>query len=183
MPRINRWRRNNRLPTVYRTPDRLGDYLVALRNDFVLTHSTCRRGLNLSGELNAYEKETRVLLKLASTGRVVTILLRFGRVIESYMEVMKIEMTEEVRQWREQLEVERKERVTLFREILNDELRLVEAMGDETQQMELLTLLKHDLTHYEEVLTPDELDVISDVYDRVVNYSDIQMFDRGGLEK
>ncbi|OWY98595.1 TKL protein kinase, partial [Phytophthora megakarya] len=156
-----------------RTPDRLGDYLVALRNDFVATHTTCRRGLNLRGELNEYEKETRVLLKLASTGRVVDVLLRFGRVIESYMEVMNIEMTEAVRQWSEQLEIERMERVTFFREIVNDELRMVEAIGDESQQMELLTLLKCDLMQYENMLTSDELDVISDVYDRVVNYSDI----------
>ncbi|POM59537.1 TKL protein kinase, partial [Phytophthora palmivora] len=162
-----------------RTPDRLGDYLVALRNNFVATNSSCRRGLNLSGELKAYENETRVLLKLASTGRVVNILQRFGRVVESYMKVMKIEMMEEVRQWRDQLDIERQERVQLFREILNDELRFIEAMGDETQQMELLTLLQHDLTHYEKLLTPEELDIISDVYDRVVNYSEIVLV--GGL--
>ncbi|POM70987.1 TKL protein kinase [Phytophthora palmivora] len=172
-PRINRWRRNNRLPKMDRTPDRLGDYLVALRNAFVATNSSCSRGLNLSGELKAYENETRVLLKLASTGRVVNILQRFGGVVESYMKVMKIEMTEEVRQWRDQLDIERQERVQLFREILNDELRFIEAMGDETQQLELLTLLQHDLTRYEKLLTPEELDIVSDVYDRVVNYSEI----------
>ncbi|KAG3054650.1 hypothetical protein PI125_g25834, partial [Phytophthora idaei] len=120
---VNRWRRNNRLPNADRTPDRLGDYLVALRNDFVTSNSTCRRGLNLSGELCAYEKETRVLLKLASTGRVVDILLRFGRVVESYMEVLGIEMTDKIRQWREQLELERRERVELFREVLSNEQR------------------------------------------------------------
>ncbi|ETN07178.1 TKL protein kinase [Phytophthora nicotianae INRA-310] len=173
--RINRWRRSNHLPNAIRTPDRLGDYLVALRNDFVTANSSCRRGLNLSGELSAYEKETRVLLKLASTGRVVDILLRFGRVVESYMEVLSIEMTEEIRQWRGQLDLERRERVELFRDILNDEQRLIEAMGDETQQMELLTLLKYGLTHYEKFLIPEELDVISDVYDRVVSYSDFML--------
>ncbi|ETI43601.1 TKL protein kinase [Phytophthora nicotianae P1569] len=173
--RINRWRRSNHLPNAIRTPDRLGDYLVALRNDFVTANSSCRRGLNLSGELSAYEKETRVLLKLASTGRVVDILLRFGRVVESYMEVLGIEMTEEIRQWRGQLDLERRERVELFRDILNDEQRLIEAMGDETQQMELLTLLKYGLTHYEKFLIPEELDVISDVYDRVVSYSDFML--------
>ncbi|ETK83670.1 TKL protein kinase, partial [Phytophthora nicotianae] len=173
--RINRWRRSNHLPNAIRTPDRLGDYLVALRNDFVTANSSCRRGLNLSGELSAYEKETRVLLKLASTGRVVDILLRFGRVVESYMEVLGIEMTEEIRQWRGQLDLERRERVELFRDILNDEQRLIEAMGDETQQMELFTLLKYGLTHYEKFLIPEELDVISDVYDRVVSYSDFML--------
>ncbi|OWY95039.1 TKL protein kinase [Phytophthora megakarya] len=81
------------------------------------------------------------------------------------MEVMNIEMTEAVRQWSEQLEIERMERVTFFREIVNDELRMVEAIGDESQQMELLTLLKHDLMQYKKMLTLDELDVISDVYD------------------
>ncbi|KAL3666498.1 hypothetical protein V7S43_008131 [Phytophthora oleae] len=172
MPRTDRWR-NNRLPKVTRTPDRLGDYLVALRNYFVAEHVSCRRGLNLQGQLSAYEKETRVLLKLASTGRTVDILMRFGRVVESYMEVLGIKMTEEIRQWREQLGLERRERVELFRGIMEDEQRFIEAMGGETQQMELLTLLKHDLTHYEAFLTPEELDVISDVYDRVVNYSEV----------
>ncbi|KAG7393748.1 kinase suppressor of Ras 2 [Phytophthora pseudosyringae] len=172
-PTNTRWRRGNHLPNVDMTPDRLGDYLVALRNDFVTANSQCRRGLNLSGELNAYEKETRVLLKLASTGRIVDILLRFGRVVESYMEVLGIEMTEDIRQWREQLELERRERVEMFRAILNDEQRLAEAMGDETQQMELLTVLKHDLMSYEKFLMPEELDVVSDVYDRVVNYSNV----------
>ncbi|KAG1700239.1 hypothetical protein DVH05_012044 [Phytophthora capsici] len=175
MPRSNRWRPNNRLPNVIRTPDRLGDYLVALRNYFVSTNASCRRGLNLQGQLSAYEKETRVLLKLASTGRTVDILLRFGRVVESYMEVLGIEMTEEILQWREQLDLERRERVELFRGIMIDEQRFVEAMGDETQQMELMTMLKHDLTHYEAFLMPEELDVISDVYDRVANYSEVML--------
>ncbi|KAG7384595.1 kinase suppressor of Ras 2 [Phytophthora pseudosyringae] len=149
----SRWRRGNRLPYVNKTPDRLGDYLVALRNDFVETNRACRRGLKLRWELNAYEKETRALIKLASTGRVVDILLRFGRVVESYIEVLGIEMTEEIRQWREQLDLERQERLRL--------------------QMELLTLLKHDVMRYEELLTPDELNIMSDVYDQVVNWSEV----------
>ncbi|POM58060.1 TKL protein kinase [Phytophthora palmivora] len=59
--------------------------------------------------LKAYEQETRVLLKLSSTGHGVNILQRFGRVVESYIKVMKIEMTEEVRQWRDQLDIERQD--------------------------------------------------------------------------
>nr|KAE8947822.1 hypothetical protein PF009_g2577 [Phytophthora fragariae] len=162
----------NRPQKVIKTPDRLGDYLVALRNDFILQHSVCRRGLNLSSQLNAYESETRVLLKLAATGRVVNILLRFGRVVESYMEVMELEKTAEVTQWREQLSSERQERVLRFQQIISDEQRLLEAMGDDTQQMELLTLLKHDMTMYHSILAPEELDVMSDVYDEVVRHSE-----------
>ncbi|KAE9036881.1 hypothetical protein PR002_g6862 [Phytophthora rubi] len=154
------------------TIDRLGDYLVALRNDFVINHPVCRRGLNLRGQLGAYESETRVLFKLAATGRVVDILLRFGRVVESYVEVMGLEKTAELIQWREQLSSERQERVHRFRQILSDEQRLLEAMGDDTQQMELLTLLKHDMTMYHGILTPEELDVMSDVYDEVVRHSE-----------
>ncbi|KAJ8561991.1 hypothetical protein ON010_g7685 [Phytophthora cinnamomi] len=108
-----------------------------------------------------------------AAGRVVNILLRFGRVLESYMEVMGIEKTQEVAQWREQLNSERQERVLLFQQILGDELRLLEAMGDAKQQMELLTLLKHDVTTYWDILTPEELDVMSDVYNAVTRHSGI----------
>ncbi|GMF23930.1 unnamed protein product [Phytophthora lilii] len=170
---VNRWYRRNRPSNVVRTPDRLGDYVVALRNEFVAQNAVCRRGLNLEGELRAYEKETRVLLKLASTGRVVNILLRFGRVLESYMEVMNIEKTEEVLQWRDQLTLERQQRVEFFQQVLKDEQRLLETMGDETQQMELLTLLKHDVATHHTILTPEELTVMSDVYGRVVEHSGI----------
>jgi hypothetical protein len=173
MPGRDRWYKNNRPPSVVRTPDRLGDYLAALRNDFVLKHPVCGRGLNLGVELNAYEKETRVLLKLASTGRVVNILLRFGGVLEGYMKVMGIEETEEVLAWKDQLKSERQERVELFNKIMADEQRLVEAMGDETQQMELMTLLKHDVANHSEILTSEELDVMSDAYDRVVEHSGV----------
>ncbi|KAE9347277.1 hypothetical protein PR003_g7014 [Phytophthora rubi] len=162
----------NRPENVIMTIDRLGDYLVALRNDFVINHPVCRRGLNLRGQLGAYESETRVLFKLAATGRVVDILLRFGRVVESYVEVMGLEKTAELIQWREQLSSERQERVHRFRQILSDEQRLLEAMGDDTQQMELLTLLKHDMTMYHGIMTPEELDVMSDVYDEVVRHSE-----------
>ncbi|KAL4124983.1 hypothetical protein PRIC2_008575 [Phytophthora ramorum] len=169
----NRWHRRNFPPNAVKTPDRVGDYLVALRNDFVAKNPTCRRGLNLKGELGNYEAETHVLLKLASTGRVVNILLRFGRVLESYLEVMNIDKAEEVTQWKAQLESERTERVELFEKILKDEHRLMEAMGDETQQMELLTLLKNDLTRFNKILMPEELDVMSAVYAEVVRCSGI----------
>ncbi|KAF4319622.1 hypothetical protein BBO99_00006069 [Phytophthora kernoviae] len=46
-------------------------------------------------------------------------------------------------------------------------------MGDECQQMDILTLLKRDLERYEDILTPKELDVMSEVYDRMVHHSGI----------
>ncbi|KAG4244337.1 hypothetical protein JG687_00001458 [Phytophthora cactorum] len=171
--RINRWHRNNRLPHVLKMPDRLGDYMASLRNDFVVNNPVCDRGLDLSGQLSGYERETRVLLKLASTGRVVETLLRFGHVIESYVKVLGLEMTDEVRQWSEQLMRERRERLDLFSRILSDKQLFLEAMGNETQEMELMTLLKHGLTRYEEILMPEEMDIISEVYDRVVSYSEV----------
>ncbi|OWY93842.1 TKL protein kinase, partial [Phytophthora megakarya] len=58
---VNRWRQGNCLPNVDKNPDRLGDYLAALRNALVATNKTYRRGLNLQGELCAYEKETPCL--------------------------------------------------------------------------------------------------------------------------
>ncbi|KAG2846833.1 hypothetical protein PC111_g1044 [Phytophthora cactorum] len=154
-------------------PDRLGDYMASLRNDFVVNNPVCDRGLDLSGQLSGYERETRVLLKLASTGRVVETLLRFGHVIESYVKVLGLEMTDEVRQWSEQLMRERRERLDLFSRILSDKQLFLEAMGNETQEMELMTLLKHGLTRYEEILMPEEMDIISEVYDRVVSYSEV----------
>ncbi|KAG2863813.1 hypothetical protein PC113_g5127 [Phytophthora cactorum] len=82
-------------------------------------------------------------------------------------------MTDEVRQWSEQLMRERRERLDLFSRILSDKQLFLEAMGNETQEMELMTLLKHGLTRYEEILMPEEMDIISEVYDRVVSYSEV----------
>ncbi|GMF60494.1 unnamed protein product [Phytophthora fragariaefolia] len=87
---------------------------------------------------------------------------------------MELEMTDEVADWKEQLASERQERVDRFRQILGDEQRMLEAMGDEAQQMELLTMLRYDIVAFgERVLTPEELDIMSAVYDAVVRHSGI----------
>ncbi|OWY98852.1 hypothetical protein PHMEG_00030269 [Phytophthora megakarya] len=122
----------------------LAQYGQNARSSWRLLSGTAQRFRGDTHYLSSWSQSPWRTKRLASTGRVVDVLLRFGRVIESFMEVMNIEMTEAVRQWSEQSENERKERVTFFREIVNDELRMVEAIGDESQQMELLTLLKHD---------------------------------------
>ncbi|KAG7395261.1 kinase suppressor of Ras 2 [Phytophthora boehmeriae] len=173
MRRVNRWLRSNCPAKVRKTEDRVGDYVVALYFDFIAKHKDCKRGLNIRGDLSAYESERRELVKLAATGKVVSILLRFGRVLESYLEVLNVSKSEDVKQWRNQLELERQERVEFFQAVLSDESRLVKAMGDECQQVEILTLLKRDLERYEDILTPGELDVMSEVYDRVVYHSGI----------
>ncbi|RLN91164.1 hypothetical protein BBJ28_00021391 [Nothophytophthora sp. Chile5] len=168
-----RWNPSNRLPNVFTTEDRLGDYLIALRNEFRAQHSEWRRGLNLPAVLGPYEAETRVLVKLAATGHVVQLLLRFGRMLEEYMEVLEIPQNKEFRAWRDQLSCEREERVVFFNELLRDNDRLSLEMGDERQQMEVITLFKHGLNCDEEILTSDELDVMVEVYDRIVHHSGI----------
>ncbi|KAF4043788.1 hypothetical protein GN244_ATG03658 [Phytophthora infestans] len=93
--------------------------------------------------------ETRELYRTGHGHYSVEFLPCVGRVVESYVRVLGIEVTDEIQQWRVQLELERRERLQVSQEDLDDEKRLVEAMGDETQKMKLLTLLKHGLAHYE----------------------------------
>ncbi|RLN91144.1 hypothetical protein BBJ28_00019546 [Nothophytophthora sp. Chile5] len=45
--------------------------------------------------------------------------------------------------------------------------------GDEQQQLEVLTRLKHGLERYGDVLNPGELDVMSAVFDAVVRYAEV----------
>ncbi|RLN36846.1 hypothetical protein BBJ28_00004592 [Nothophytophthora sp. Chile5] len=169
----SRWNSSNLPPNVLVTTDRLGDHLAALRNEFRAQHSEFKRGLNLPADLGPYEAETRVLLKLADTGRVVRVLLRFGGMLEAYMKVLEFQQSEELKMWREKLTRERADRVAFFNTILQDEELLVTEMGDERQQVEVLTLLKHDLTRHHGTLTPEELDVMAEVYNRIVYHSSI----------
>ncbi|KAF4140644.1 hypothetical protein GN958_ATG10163, partial [Phytophthora infestans] len=94
-----------------------------------LLDRTCRRGLNLSGELSTYETETRELYRTGHGHYSVEFLPCVGRVVESYVRVLGIEVTDEIQQWRVQLELERRERLQVCQEDLDDEERLVEAMG------------------------------------------------------
>ncbi|RLN70525.1 hypothetical protein BBJ28_00025348, partial [Nothophytophthora sp. Chile5] len=168
-----RWHPSNRPPNVFTTEDRLGDYLIALRNEFVANNKEFGRGLNWKADLSTYERESRVLVKLAATGHVVQLLLRFGRMLEAYMEVLEIPQNKEFRAWSGQLSCEREERVVFFNEFLGDSDRLTLEMGDERQQMEVLTLLKHDLTRHQETLTLEELNVMSEVYNQIAHHSGI----------
>ncbi|RLN93950.1 hypothetical protein BBJ28_00010429 [Nothophytophthora sp. Chile5] len=128
--------------------------------------------LELWWKLRWYEKETRLLVKLASTGHIVRVLGRFARKVEGCKQVFGMAEDENWASWKEELERERKERVEFFQALIDDDARLDAEMGDEQQQMEALTLLKYDLKKgRRDLLTPLECDLISSAYERVVRRS------------
>ncbi|POM66954.1 Serine/threonine protein kinase [Phytophthora palmivora] len=67
--------------------------------------------------------------------------------------------------------MEREERMNLYESLLNDKTQLVVEMGNEKQQLEIMTRMKNDVEMYGGVFNTTELDVISAIYDEVVQYS------------
>ncbi|RLN82147.1 hypothetical protein BBJ28_00021189, partial [Nothophytophthora sp. Chile5] len=59
-------------------------------------------------------------------------------------------------------------RMEIYEKLVADRDRLEQEMGDERQQLEILTRLRHGIDEQGDVLTPRELDVMSAVFDAVV---------------
>ncbi|RLN95050.1 hypothetical protein BBJ28_00019838 [Nothophytophthora sp. Chile5] len=64
-------------------------------------------------------------------------------------------------------------RVEIYEALLADETRFAVEMGGEAQQLEVLTLMKHDVMKFGDVLTPRELDVISATFETVSRRSGV----------
>ncbi|RLN82148.1 hypothetical protein BBJ28_00021190 [Nothophytophthora sp. Chile5] len=163
----NRWH-SSKIGLV-QSADRLGDHLVwklreaaqAAGDDTTIA----RLARELCKQLERMDPETRLLVKLADTGRVV---LRMERAVGAALGILNLLDSPAKKAWHQQLQRERDERVMVYKALLKDEERLAREMGDEQQQLEVLTLLRHGCEQYgEEVLTPRELDVMSAVYDAV----------------
>ncbi|RLN88209.1 hypothetical protein BBJ28_00024087 [Nothophytophthora sp. Chile5] len=128
----------------------------------------CWRGVK--EQLRAYEGESRLLINLADTARVVGFL---ERATNTALGILNLLGSPEMESWHQALLREREDRVVFFEALLADDERIVREMGDEQQQLEVLTRLKHGLERHGDVLNSGELDVMSAVFDAVVRYAEV----------
>ncbi|OWY99376.1 LOW QUALITY PROTEIN: TKL protein kinase [Phytophthora megakarya] len=164
--KVDRWH-SNRVGLV-RSSVILGDHLVSNVRDLARSSSNdmalARTGQFLNKKLRGFESESRLLLRLADSGRVILLL---QRTIESVLE-MKDWLESEIREiWDKNLESERKEWLQEIEKVLGNDEKLKMEMGNEDQQLQILHLLKYQLDQYSNVLSPRELDIISEVFDTV----------------
>ncbi|KUF84097.1 Cell division control protein 7 [Phytophthora nicotianae] len=155
------------------TPDRIGDFLVTqLRNasrKFKDDEVIAEWGRDIHERLADYETESRLLVRLASTGKVVQV-LELG--IKTTLGVLGIDADVESN-WEMELQKEREQRVDKFKSLLRDEDSLKRDIGDTKQQLELLTMMKYGVEKFGDVLLPMELDLIAQVFDKVVLTSNV----------
>ncbi|RLN60046.1 hypothetical protein BBJ28_00023081 [Nothophytophthora sp. Chile5] len=128
----------------------------------------CWRGVEK--QLLAYEGEPRLLIKLADTARVVYFL---KHATDTALGILNLLGSSDGKSWHQALDREREDRMVCFEALLADDKRMAREMGDKQKQLEVLTLLKHGLERYGDVLYPWELDVMSVVFDAVVRYADV----------
>eukprot|EP00644_Phytophthora_capsici_P002964 jgi/Phyca11/103039/e_gw1.7.1059.1 len=95
--------------------------------------------------MDSYEVQANLLLKLADTGRVSTLLHRY---INIALDTLNILDSKEREEWHDQLLVEREERLQVFKDFVQNESQLVAALGDRNQQLEIVTLLKYCVEKY-----------------------------------
>ncbi|RLN60170.1 hypothetical protein BBJ29_003365 [Phytophthora kernoviae] len=189
MPEDNRWHSKHQGPL--RTPDRLADHFVEQLRE--VGREKRKDGRDGQSELaimvrfarimkelmESYESQANLLLKLADTGRIITLL---HRSIDSALDTQGIHDTQAREMWHNHLLQERRDRLQVFEDLARNEEELGKALGDEEQQLEIVTLLRycvkkfHDgITPYNEnnekfrdKLMPCELDTLSIVYEAVV---------------
>ncbi|RLN21151.1 hypothetical protein BBJ28_00019548 [Nothophytophthora sp. Chile5] len=172
LPESSRWHSSS--VDLVQTNDCLGDSLIAeLREatraadvDTLLSPWS----ENLMWRIYMYEKERRLLVKLADTGRVVQL---FQRAVETCLSLLDIRDPHLGTSWCRRLQQERERRVEIYEALLADETRFAVEMGGEAQQLEVLTLMKHDVMKFGDVLTPRELDVISATFETVSRHSGV----------
>ncbi|RLN88039.1 hypothetical protein BBJ28_00022566 [Nothophytophthora sp. Chile5] len=128
----------------------------------------CWRGVKK--QLLAYEGESRLLIKLADTSRVVGFL---KRATNTALGILNLLGSPDEISWNQALDREREDRVIFFEAMLADDDRMAREMGDAQQQLEVLIQLKHGLERYGDVLNLRELDVMSAVFDAVVRYAEV----------
>ncbi|KAG1687041.1 hypothetical protein DVH05_005662 [Phytophthora capsici] len=182
IPDDSRW--HSKHTEDFRTTDRLADHFVGkLREECRGAKSEVAimvRFTRILKELmDSYEVQANLLLKLADTGRVSTLLHRYINIALDTLNILDLKEREE---WHDQLLVEREERLQVFKDFVQNESQLVAALGDRNQQLEIVTLLKYCVEKYHDGITPfagkdekyrdkltsAELDTISMVYDVVV---------------
>ncbi|RLN93389.1 hypothetical protein BBJ28_00018572 [Nothophytophthora sp. Chile5] len=124
----------------------------------------------VEGQLLTYEGESRLLVKLVDTARVVGFL---QRATNTALGILNLLDSPDGISWHQALLRESEDRVAFFEALLADDDRMAREMGDAQQQLEVLTRLKHGLERYGDVLNPRELDVMSAVFDAIVRYAEV----------
>ncbi|ETI36636.1 TKL protein kinase [Phytophthora nicotianae] len=182
IPEDSRWHSKHKGD--FRTSDRLADHFVGKLRD-VCRHEQSAVAIMvrftriLKELLDSYESQSNLLLKLADTGRVVTLLHRY---VNNALDTLDILDLKEREEWHDQLLIEREERLQVFKDFILDEDQLLASLGDKNQQLEIVTLLRYCVEKYHDGITPfagenekyrdkltsEELDTISLVYDVVV---------------
>ncbi|ETM42158.1 TKL protein kinase [Phytophthora nicotianae] len=181
------------------TPDRIGDHLVArcmALEDFRARNLTNvwlsevlggprmshRSRQVLQGIIDAvsdqveaviaYENESNVLVQLAQTGYIVQHILKINRLLDVALEMYGIKESHSMIEWQTIFRQERQERMTRFQKIVANKNLLMQMLGDQQQQLQILTLLVYDIQkHGDETFTDLEYSVIIDVYHACVKLS------------
>jgi hypothetical protein len=175
VPASSRW--HSRQVGRVHTRDAIGDALVyALREAGMSApdESALSRWIGaLVWRLEDYEEETRLLVKLADTGRVVKIL---QGAVRTTLELLNTRDDESVvaSQWLKTLENEREARVEMYEALLRcSPSELLSEVRTPSQQLEALTLLKHGLNEHGDVLTDHEFRLIQEALAPVFEHSEI----------
>ncbi|KAH7459522.1 uncharacterized protein KRP23_15082 [Phytophthora ramorum] len=168
-PRVtadDRWH-SSRVELV-RSPVLLGDHLVAelrgLARASADDMAVARCGQFLNKKLRSFECETRLLIRLADSARVLSLLLR---TVDSVLGMTDQLETEVRAKWLQNLQQERAEWVQEIVKVLQNDEKLKFEMGNERQRVEVLALLRHEMDRYSRILTHRELGVVAQVFDAV----------------
>ncbi|KAF1785249.1 Protein kinase, ATP binding site [Phytophthora cactorum] len=167
IPEDSRWHSKHKGD--FHTSDRLADHFVGKLRDELL---------------DSYESQSNLLMKLADTGRVATLLHRY---VNNALDTLDIIDPMEREEWHSQLLAEREERLQVFKDFIQDQEQLVASLGDKNQQLEIVTLLRYCVEKYHDGITPfagenekyrdkltsGELNTISLVYDVVVQKANL----------
>ncbi|KAG2531217.1 hypothetical protein BBO99_00002189 [Phytophthora kernoviae] len=109
-------------------------------------------------------------MKLARHGEVVLVL---QRAVEAALGILNLLDTPSRDSWYQHLHHERDEQMKLYEKLLTDDRKLVAETGNEDQQLEILTVLKHSFDQDGDLLTQRELDVTSVVHDSVARRANV----------
>ncbi|GMF20425.1 unnamed protein product [Phytophthora lilii] len=152
----------------------LGDHLVNKLKRAARTRpdatAIVRCASELRKRLDAVEKQKRLLSRLAVHGEVVLVL---QHATEAALGILGLLDTPARHEWNDRLQREREEQVREYEKLLQDEELLRTEVGDETEQLETLVVLKNSFDRDGDLLTPRELDVTSAVYDAVANLTGV----------
>ncbi|KAH7487909.1 Serine/threonine/tyrosine-protein kinase HT1 [Phytophthora ramorum] len=187
IPDDSRW--HSRHEGDFITDDRLADHFVGKLRDECRGETSevaimVRFTRILKELLDSYESQANLLLKLADTGRVTTLLHQY---IDNALDMLNILDQEEREVWHSKLLQERQERLKVFEAFVKDEEQLLAAFGNKNQQLEIVTLLRYCVKKYHDGLTPfagadekyrdklteGELDTLAMVYELVVRKTNV----------